>query len=662
MRPAGISDIPAMSNDQNTEAHLLSRIAALRQDFAQLLFLWHHRRDPGFGWIAAPDIHVELARAFVELGAPLVGLEVTTEGLEAFPENPGLQRLQGLALARGGSTREANELLERLRLEGHLDDETVGVLARTHKDLALNSDGTTRQHHLDKALHLYAEAYARSDSTWTGINVATLAALTGARDMSMNVALRVAEQCLANLTGLGSDDPQRYWLLASLGEAALTRGELDAAGKWYRQAAEFGRQRFGDLSSTRRQARLLLEHLDRDLGLLDQWLPLPRVVVFSGHMLDRPERAEPRFPAAAEPAVAAAIRNWLSQHNGLIGVSSAACGADLLFLEAIHDLGGETHVLLPYDHDEFVEDSVEFAGSGIWRERFDRQLAASRVVYASSSRPLDWGLAYEYANNLVHGMGLVRAGELGAEVRGLAVWNGQAGDGPGGAESAVRQWQQHGLEVHRVRIEMAGENPDIEVVPVSSQDCAPSLNEPPATRSRYVASVMSLLFADVVGFSRLTDAELAAFVPSCLGLIAELIDADPASIPVRETWGDGLFLAFADPGAAGMFALNLRDAMAKKDWQALGFSQPLMMRFALHAGPVQLTVDPVTRLPKCIGAHVARAARLEPKTPPGLVYASEAFAALAMLNPIRGFRCDYVKQLDWAKRYGTFPAYVVRRQ
>jgi len=154
---------------------------------------------------------------------------------------------------------------------------------------------------------------------------------------------------------------------------------------------------------------------------------------------------------------------------------------------------------------------------------------------------------------------------------------------------------------------------------------------------------------------------LAGVLGHILGLIAELIDADPVSIPVRETWGDGLFLAFVDPGEAAMFALNLRDAMAKKDWQAQGFSQPLMMRFALHAGPVQLTVDPITRLSKCVGAHVARAARLEPKTPPGLVYASEAFAALAMLNPIRSFRCDYVKQLDWAKRYGTFPAYVVRR-
>ncbi|MFU8821305.1 MAG: hypothetical protein ACNA8G_07065 [Gammaproteobacteria bacterium] len=86
------------------------------------------------------------------------------------------------------------------------------------------------------------------------------------------------------------------------------------------------------------------------------------------------------------------------------------------------------------------------------------------------------------------------------------------------------------------------------------------------------------------------------------------------------------------------------------------------MRVALHAGPVHLTTDPITRLPKCCGTHVSRAARLEPKTPQGHVYASEAFAALAAMEGVTEFRCDYVKQLDWAKRYGTFPAYVVRRR
>jgi class 3 adenylate cyclase len=54
-------------------------------------------------------------------------------------------------------------------------------------------------------------------------------------------------------------------------------------------------------------------------------------------------------------------------------------------------------------------------------------------------------------------------------------------------------------------------------------------------------------------------------------------------------------------------------------------------------------------------------ARIEPITPPGQVYASEAFAALAAARKADGFTCDYVGQTRLAKGYGTLPTYHVRR-
>lgn len=649
-----------MIGSQPAGGTLEKRIELLRSDLAALLILWHQRRDPGLGWTATPQLYARLARAFIEVGAPLLGLEVAGEGLDEFANDVGLRQARGLALARSGSTREANRTLEQLRVEGHLEGETLGLLARTHKDLGLDTAGDARRDHLDAALRLYADAYARKHDYWTGINVATLAALLGDREQSTAVARQVMTDCKAALGRLPADHPDKYWALATLGEAALGMGDWAQADDWYRQAGEVGRHRFGDLNSTRRHARLLLGHFGRDAGVVNEWLPLPRVVVFSGHMIDLPDRPEPRFPPTLEPAVSAAIREWLRANNGLIGFSSAARGADLMFLEAVNALGGETHIVLPYHQEEFVGDSVELGTTCGWRDRFDRQLAGSRVVYASSSRPLDGGLAYDYANHLVHGLGLVRARELETDLVGLAVWDGNPGDGVGGTASAVRQWQQHGIPVHRVRIEAAlgDAGAGLEVVPVAAGGATASVAGPARPPDD---AVMALLFADAVGFSRLTDAEVPLFVRHCLGLVARLVERDPVSIPVRETWGDGLFLAFTGVGAAGRFALDLLDAMAATDWQALGFSRPLTMRFALHVGPVHLTTDPITGLPKCCGTHVSRAARLEPKTPSGQVYASEAFAALAAMEDVSGFRCDYVKQLDWAKRYGTFPAYIVRR-
>jgi class 3 adenylate cyclase len=640
-------------SDAGSDAAMRDRIHRLRHDLAGLLVLWHERSEPALGWRNTPGVYALLARAFVEVGAPMLGLEVAIEGLQTFPGELPLRQLRGLALARSGHTRDANLALEQLHGEGHLEDETLGLLARTHKDLGLAAVGAAREQHLGAALELYGDAFARHRSYWAGVNVATLATLGGDLETSVAVARQVIEVCQAALRQLPAEHPDRYWALATLGEAVLCTGDLARAEDWYRQAGELGRHRFGDLNSTRRHARLLLEHLGRDPRESHAWLPLPRVVLFSGHMIDRLDRPEPRFPPQLEGPVGRAIRDWLAAENRLIGFSSAACGADLLFLEALQALSGESHIVLPYESEEFAADSVELPGVAGWRSRFDRQLAEARVVYASSSRPLHGGVGYDFANQLVQGLGLLRALELETELEALAVWDGQAADGTGGTASAVGQWLRHGIPVHRVVLQV--DAADVHVRPVSAGTPAVV----PAARAE--DRMMSLLFADAVGFSKLSDREVPLFVEHFLGLVARLVARDAAAIPVRETWGDGLFLAFFRLSDAGLFALDLLDAVAATDWQALGFSRPLTIRLALHAGPVHLATDPVTGLPKCCGTHVSRAARLEPKTPPGQVYASEAFAALAALEGIEAFRCQYVRQIEWAKRYGTFPAYMVQR-
>ena len=85
------------------------------------------------------------------------------------------------------------------------------------------------------------------------------------------------------------------------------------------------------------------------------------------------------------------------------------------------------------------------------------------------------------------------------------------------------------------------------------------------------------------------------------------------------------------------------------------------IRIALHAGPVYVCIDPVTERQNCLGTHVSHAARIEPITPPGQVFASQAFAALAAARPFAEFACHYVGQTPLAKGYGTYPTYHVHR-
>jgi hypothetical protein len=74
---------------------------------------------------------------------------------------------------------------------------------------------------------------------------------------------------------------------------------------------------------------------------------------------------------------------------------------------------------------------------------------------------------------------------------------------------------------------------------------------------------------------------------------------------------------------------------------------------------VYFCIDPVTRRPNCIGTHVSHAARIEPITPPGEVYASQAFAALAEAQQITEFRCRYVGHRRFPKGFGYYPTYHV---
>jgi class 3 adenylate cyclase len=645
--------VPAPAADEH-RVQLLRRVLDPAADLAALLAVWQGRSEQEAPWTHSPELHSQLGERLLRAGAPFLAAEVVRDGLSRWPSDVRLRQLHGLALARSGATEDANKLLGELRAAGHADEETLGLLGRTHKDLGLRAaDAAERQRHLRLARDAYAEAFQRHDGYWTGINAATLARLLGEPERSRTLARQVRDLCRRELEKTKPGDP--YWALATLGEAALNLEEWAEAERWYRQAAAACRQRFGDLNSTRKQARLLLACLGRPPALIDQWLPMPSVVMFVGHMMDHPRRQRERFPVRLEAAVSGRIRDWLRAQNALLGYASAACGSDLLFLEAILELGGEANVVLPYDRKAFAHDSVDIIKGADWGRRFDDVLARAQVVQASGEK-VAGGVSYDYANLVLHGLAGVRAGELETPHLALAVWDGQPGDGPGGTAATVRRWQGLGLPV--ARIHLAAGAPELRIV---SEPPLPAPVELDAAADGEETRVMALLFADAVNYSQLTEEQVPRFVQHYLGGVAELLRRSPSGAVVRQTWGDGLYLVFRGVEEAGAFALDLCELVTGTRWADKGLPAGLSLRVALHAGPVYGCREPVTDTWTYTGTHVSRAARIEPITPPGQVYASQAFAALAAVEGVRGFTCEYVKQVAWAKRYGTFPTYLVRR-
>jgi class 3 adenylate cyclase len=168
------------------------------------------------------------------------------------------------------------------------------------------------------------------------------------------------------------------------------------------------------------------------------------------------------------------------------------------------------------------------------------------------------------------------------------------------------------------------------------------------------------VFADVAGFSKVSEEQIPRFIDQYMGEIGKVIAEFPDKAILTNTWGDGLYFVFDGVPEAGAFALHLSEVLRGIDWTTRGLPAALGIRIAVHAGPAYACTDPVTGRPNYLGSHVSFAARIEPITPPGIVYGSGAFAALARSAGVDSFTCAYVGPTPLAKGAGTTPMYAIQ--
>lgn len=611
--------------------------------------------DPTAAPDPAADEAVPGVQAHLDRGDPLLAYDLAQGALARFPGHVRLRQLQGLALARAGDVARAHAAFSALESEGHGDAETLGMLARTAKDLGLREPaGAARIAHFTRAYRLYERAYGDArrresapDAIYAGVNAATMAVLLEEGTRAADIAREVHGIAARSPSGEGA---AAYWREATLGETALVLGDIASARAHYRRAAGLAGRRYGDLGSTRRQAVLLAAHLGLDAAEIEAALQPPPVLVFTGHMIDRPDRAAARFPASLEPAVRAAIRERLASLAPAAAYGSAACGADLLCLEAVRELGGETHVVLPFPVADFRRESVEFAG-GAWGERLEAALSGATSVTVASDHFASGSTAtYEYANLLLTGMGRLRAKALGSRLEALAVLDRGAAGAAGGAGSACGLWETLGIATH-----------EIELGRLRGGAAAPSADPvaPPPPRGALRHEMRALLFADAVGYSRLTEDQIPRYVERFLGAVAQLNRRTAHRFEHVETAGDGLYLVFRSAPDAARYALELNELASTRDWASMGLPEEFDLRIGLHAGPVFCGTDPVTGGNLFTGPHTSRAARIEPITPPGQVYASAAFAAVAAASGADDLHLRYVGRLPLAKGAGQLALYHV---
>ena len=128
-----------------------------------------------------------------------------------------------------------------------------------------------------------------------------------------------------------------------------------------------------------------------------------------------------------------------------------------------------------------------------------------------------------------------------------------------------------------------------------------------------------MLFADVAGFTGLPEEHLPEFFQKFLGIVEQ--ELKTTTYLLANTWGDALYIVFADVVACADFALRLLRKLKEIDFQAWGIKlsndkQP-GVRIGLHTGPTFEGMDPIIGKINYFGSHVSRAARIEPVTTPG---------------------------------------------
>ena len=274
------------------------------------------------------------------------------------------------------------------------------------------------------------------------------------------------------------------------------------------------------------------------------------------------------------------------------------------------------------------------AAGAAWARRFRAccRKAHRVVTVAEDSTAEATGLA-AYAARIAIGLSLLRAQHLDGEGVQVVLDDGARGS------AAVRAWRegearrQIVVDIGRVSAAVAGQ---------------------PAADDR---SCCAVVFGDMPGFSKMPERHLPHFWNHVMGAIGDVLGKSQEAVALKNTWGDAIHLVIPDVRRAAEICLAVQRRLRAVDGRLLGRDEPPAMRIGVHYGPVYEGWDPIATQRTYYGRALSRAARIEPITPPGTVYVTEAFAAILLLESGGEFTCTYVGEVPLAKGYGTFRMY-----
>ena len=382
---------------------------------------------------------------------------------------------KGICLGRLGRVEEAREWVRSLSADYPKDAEVWALAGRVEKDHwigrwrsgssspdAWRDAAAAEDASLAEAIAPYQGAFtADPGHVYSGINALTLMLLRrhlgGGDDADAETAAALTGGVRWAVRSARQRDPKDYWARASQAELSLLGGTPEAVLRDYRAAVAAADRDWFALDSSRQTLLLLrdlafrpaetaaaLDVVDRELARLAPPFVPRQVLLFSGHMVDTPDRPEPRFPASkvavATQRIEAAL-DALGAGAGDLALTQGAAGGDLIFAEACQARGVRVQLLLPLPEPQFIQKSLLRSVQGEdWRRRYLALKAALPVpprVMPDELGPLPRGAdAFERCNLWLLNTALACGID---KVQFMCLWNGGGGDGPGGTAHMYRE-------------------------------------------------------------------------------------------------------------------------------------------------------------------------------------------------------------------------------
>jgi class 3 adenylate cyclase len=188
----------------------------------------------------------------------------------------------------------------------------------------------------------------------------------------------------------------------------------------------------------------------------------------------------------------------------------------------------------------------------------------------------------------------------------------------------------------------------------------------------------AILFSDIKGSSYFSEAQALLFKrnvePHILREVAKsvsnnrfsnnLLHLEHGPILYYNTWGDSYLFVFRNPKDALKAALALRDGFRDFDFTGSGLPGDIHIRCSIHAGVIAIDQfdDPIRggKSRDVVGQNIVISARIEPITPPGRIWVTEAFKLLLRELP-RGIVLDSLGVKQLSKTWGASTLYDLRR-